>query len=147
MIFRKIRKNVKAISPIIATLLLIAIAVVAALVTYAWVMGYIGTTTNKVGDTIQIQSLSDQNSNSYLTVYVENVGTNPVTFNSPCVYINGQAATGLVMSAGGSFGSSIAPGNTVTFTTTNTITIGIAYTVKVNSEDGTFNSMTYTFTS
>jgi flagellin-like protein len=42
MIFRKIRKNVKAISPIISVLLMIAIAVVASLVVYAWVMGYIG---------------------------------------------------------------------------------------------------------
>ncbi len=61
MNFRKIkrnfRRNTKAISPVIATLLMIAIAVVASLVTYAWVMGYMGFTTDKTGKAIQIQSV------------------------------------------------------------------------------------------
>ena len=55
---RKLRRDTKAISPIIATLLLIAIAVVAALVTYAWVMGYIGFQTSNSGNAVQIQSVS-----------------------------------------------------------------------------------------
>ena len=62
MNFRKIkrnfRRNTKAISPVIATLLMIAIAVVASLVTYAWVMGYMNFTTEKTGKAIQIQSVS-----------------------------------------------------------------------------------------
>ena len=55
---RKFRRNTRAISPVIATLLMIAIAVVASLVTYAWVMGYMSFTTNKTGLAIQIQSVS-----------------------------------------------------------------------------------------
>ena len=141
MIFRKFRKNIKAISPIISTLLLIAIAVVAALVTYAWVMGYIGNTTNKVGDSVQIQSVSDQN--GVLTVYVQNIGQAPVTFNNPCVYVNGTSASSVT--ANPNFGTSIPAGTTVAFTTGVAVGSGSTVTVKVNSADGTFNSMTYTF--
>ena len=58
MNYRKFRKNLKAISPIISVLLMIAIAVVASLVVYAWVMGYIGYQTGKTGDSVVIQSVS-----------------------------------------------------------------------------------------
>lgn len=37
----KIKRSVRAISPIMATLLLIAIVVAASLLAYAWIMGYI----------------------------------------------------------------------------------------------------------
>ena len=65
MIFRKIRKNIKAISPIISMLLMIAIAVVASLVVYAWVMGYIGYQTGKTGDAVQIQSVTFTSTRRY----------------------------------------------------------------------------------
>jgi flagellin-like protein len=42
-------KSKKAISPILATLLLIVIAVAAIVVTYAWVMTYMGSTTQQAG--------------------------------------------------------------------------------------------------
>jgi flagellin-like protein len=42
-------KSKKAISPILATLLLIVIAVAAIVVTYAWIMTYMGSTTQQAG--------------------------------------------------------------------------------------------------
>ncbi len=45
----KILKSRKGISPILATLLLIVIAVAAITVTYAWIMTYMGNTTEKAG--------------------------------------------------------------------------------------------------
>src|SRR5208283_1865404 len=82
MIFRKIRKNIKAISPKISVLLMIAIAVVASLVVYAWVMGYIGYQTGKTGDAVQIQSVSfstDTGTGAYPTgVYLQNVGSTTI---------------------------------------------------------------------
>lgn len=53
---RQIKPSNKAISPIIAVLLLVAIAVVSSLVAYAWIMGYIGGSTTKTSNAIQIQS-------------------------------------------------------------------------------------------
>ena len=58
---RKLRKNIKAISPVLSTLLMIAVAVAASLVTYAWVMGYLNFTTSKVGKSILIQSIASVN--------------------------------------------------------------------------------------
>lgn len=46
---QKIRKARKAISPILATLLLIVIAVAAIVVTYAWIMTYMGNAGQQAG--------------------------------------------------------------------------------------------------
>jgi flagellin-like protein len=46
---RKIFRSKKAISPILATLLLIVIAVAAIVITYAWITTYMGTTTQQAG--------------------------------------------------------------------------------------------------
>lgn len=56
---------------------MIAIAVAAALVAYAWIMGYIGGTTIKAGKAIQIQSYAIDDSGN-LIVYVQNVGVGQV---------------------------------------------------------------------
>ena len=80
---RKFRKNVRAISPVIATLLMIAIAVVASLVTYAWVMGYMNFQTEKTGKAILIQSVTYDGTDTAgdkFTVYVQNVGDSAVQF-------------------------------------------------------------------
>lgn len=82
----KIRKNVKAISPVISVLLMIAVAVVASLVAYAWVMGYMNFQTAKTGQAIQIQATNVDKDND-LIVYVQNVGTGNVKLST--VYING----------------------------------------------------------
>ena len=77
----KFRRSVRAISPIISVLLMIAIAVSAALVAFAWVSGYMDFTTTKVGKSIQIQSISTN------AAYVQNVGDSPVTIAD--VYVDG----------------------------------------------------------
>jgi archaeal type IV pilus assembly protein PilA len=83
----KFKRSIKAISPVIATLLMIAIAVVASLVVYAWVTGYMGNTTSKAGKAIQIQSFATSGSN--LVVYVQNVGQGDVELNrDQSIYIN-----------------------------------------------------------
>jgi archaeal type IV pilus assembly protein PilA len=133
MNFRKIRKNFrrnqKAISPVIATLLMIAIAVVASLVTYAWVMGYMGFTTNKTGLAIQIQSVSQTG-----TVYVQNVGNGAVSFAANCVYVDGIAV-------GGTAQSNIGAGATVQFAVPAFTAGTHSYTIKVTSMDGTFSQI------
>ncbi len=91
---RNFRRDMRAISPVIATLLMIAIAVVASLVTYAWVMGYMSFQTEKTGKAIQIQSVANNTSTGHtLTLYVQNVGDSPVTFTAQSVFINGTLAT------------------------------------------------------
>jgi flagellin-like protein len=84
-------KAVRAVSPIIATLLMIAITVVASLFAYAWVTGYLNFTTNKIGQTIQIQSVSNSDSTGHLQVYVQNVGQGSLRLDPKgSVYVNNK---------------------------------------------------------
>jgi|WetSurMetagenome_2_1015567.scaffolds.fasta_scaffold449397_1 archaeal type IV pilus assembly protein PilA len=140
---RKFRRNIHAISPVIATLLMIAIAVVASLVTYAWVMGYMNFTTEKTGKAIQIQSVSNQTAVNTLTLYVQNVGNSPVTFTAQSVFINGALAA-----SDAATNPTLAAGATKTIVATFAQTAGtVSFTVdlKVTTQDGTFSSMTKTF--
>jgi flagellin-like protein len=137
MKLKRFRKNIKAISPIISVLLMIAVAVVAALVTYAWVMGFIGFTTGKTGKAIQIQSIADNTTGLY--VYVQNVGNAPLTLNSgQCLYVNGTLETAATFADA----MPLAQGATATITYPGTFTSGETLTVKVTTADGTYSQVT-----
>ncbi|MGD0995029.1 MAG: archaellin/type IV pilin N-terminal domain-containing protein [Candidatus Bathyarchaeia archaeon] len=144
MIFRKIRKNVKAISPIISVLLMIAIAVVASLVVYAWVMGYIGYQTGKTGDAVQIQSVvfsGTSPTEKVATVYLQNVGSTTITIvPAQCLYVNGLLDAGATTPT-----TSLAPGTTAIITdpTSGTsLTSGQTVTIKVTTQGGTYSQIT-----
>lgn len=152
---RKFRKEAKAISPVIATLLMIAIAVVASLVTYAWVMGYMNFQTEKTGKAIQIQSVTYDGNVSLtdeddkFTIYVQNVGDSDVTLTS--VYINGALATAAYAPAA----SGDLPATDTATITANTNVSGNSgqladgvqqVTIKVVTADGTFSEVTKQFT-
>jgi archaeal type IV pilus assembly protein PilA len=147
---RKFRRNMRAISPVIATLLMIAIAVVASLVTYAWVMGYMNFTTEKTGKAIQIQSVSYNNNTKVFTVYVQNVGDSDLQFASGSfMYINGALANPQTITAG-TTGSpaTLSQGNTATISgTQTTLLAGVqSVTIKITTLDGTFSQNTQQFT-
>jgi hypothetical protein len=72
--------------------MMIVIAVAGSLVTYAWVMGYLSFTTAKAGRAIQIQSIANDETDTDLLVYVQNVGEGVVTLDptgAALVYVNG----------------------------------------------------------
>ncbi len=135
---KSLRKNKKAVSDVIAVLLMIAIAVAAALIAYAWVMGYLGGTTSKVGKAIQVQSMyySDGITGT-LHVYVQNVGTSPVTLSA--LYINGANGTSLT-----GLPADLPVNNTqvVTADLPSGFNPANAITVKVVCSDGTFMEAT-----
>jgi flagellin-like protein len=145
MKFRKLRKNVKAVSPVLSVLMMIAVAVAASLVTYAWVMGYLSFTTDKVGKAIQIQSIGDVSDE--ITVYVQNVGDSAVTLvDGECVYINGAMQTSATLEGATSGQLTLEKGDTATITTGfSPIDINTPYAVKVVTEDGTFTEASKTF--
>jgi flagellin-like protein len=153
---RKFRRNIRAISPVIATLLMIAIAVVASLVTYAWVMGYMNFTTEKTGKAIQIQSVSNstfrtEDGTSTLTLYIQNVGDSAVIFNDQSIFVNGILIA--PNASLGTPGSTVAAGDTTTISVnytppgTNSTYIPVTFKVdlKATTTDGTFSSQTKTF--
>jgi FlaG/FlaF family flagellin (archaellin) len=130
----KLRRSIKAISPVISVLLMIAIAVVASLVVYAWIMGYIGGNTTKAGKAIQIQSYAPDG-NGNLTIYVQNVGQGTVDLQqNGGVYINDQMYP-ITSSA-----LTIAEGQTVALTVA--LPTDDQITIKVVTADGTFSQTT-----
>ncbi|UCE96098.1 MAG: hypothetical protein JSV51_00345 [Candidatus Bathyarchaeota archaeon] len=67
-------KSKKGISPILATLLLIVIAVAAIVVTYAWVLTFTTSQTERAGEFLSVANLNWSNS-SQIVVDVINSGT------------------------------------------------------------------------
>ncbi len=65
-------KSRKGISPILATLLLIVIAVAAIIITYAWVITFTGSTTNQAGIMLRKDAVYWQLGN--VTLYIRNTG-------------------------------------------------------------------------
>jgi archaeal type IV pilus assembly protein PilA len=135
----KVSKNTHAISPVIATLLMIAIAVVASLVVYAWVSGYMGNQTDKTGHSIVIQSTVANSTGAY--VYVQNVGQGTVQIGT--VYVNGTlTASSNVTPALGTSSANIDEGNTLLLKITDKAYDPTSQiTFKVVTVDGTY--MTY----
>ena len=71
----KILKSKKGISPILATLLLIVIAVAAIVVTYAWVMTFMGAQTGAGGTLLDVENVSWNSTTSTTGIVVRNIGT------------------------------------------------------------------------
>jgi flagellin-like protein len=88
----KIVRSKKGISPILATLLLIVIAVAAVIVTYAWVLTFTTTQTTTAGKMIKFDSAFINATSDSATVYVRNWGTEVVTIDK--IYIDGIDHTG-----------------------------------------------------
>ena len=135
---RKLKKSIKGISPIISTLLLIAIAVVASLVVYLWVMGYLGSKTSTAGDSIMIPSFTS--TNGYLTVYVQNTGQGIVHLTqSGSVYANTTMAQITLENGTASKPSYAIPtGLTVGVVTNYPAVQNDQVTIKVVTAEGTF---------
>ena len=68
-------KSKKAISPILATLLLIVIAVAAIVVTYAWIMTYMGSTAHEAGVMLDVENISWNSTAKTTTIIIKNTGT------------------------------------------------------------------------
>jgi flagellin-like protein len=144
----RIKRSIRAISPVIATLLMIAIAVVASLIVYAWVMGYIGGTTIKASNSMLIQSTS-HSPDSFTVVYVQNVGQGTVQLQqTQSTYINS-----ILRSIRGSDPTISAGMVTLSPETTAALKIYYPYTknekltIKITATDGTFAEYTTTASS
>jgi FlaG/FlaF family flagellin (archaellin) len=131
----RLQRSIRAISPVISVLLMIAIAVAAALVAYAWVMGYIGGTTTKAGKAILIQSQAPGTSG--IDLYVQNVGQSSVTFDpSGSVYIDDELQdTGVTFDK-----TTLAPGETAWIQTSHPW--AQSFKAKIVTTDGTFTEKT-----
>jgi flagellin-like protein len=89
---KNILKSKKGITPVLATLLLIVIAVATVVVTYAWIMVYMSGAGTQAGVMLNIDAVSWP-SNDTIVLYVRNTGTSDATISA--VYI-GTSSTNLI---------------------------------------------------
>lgn len=126
----KVRR--KALSPVIATLLMVAIAVAAAIITYVWAMGLLGGLMGTGGTQTKEQLILEAYNwnGTSLALIFRNVGSTEVKVAA--IYLEG---TSLSPAA-----STVSIANTVSYSlTTGSYTSGAAYTLKViTATGGTF---------
>jgi archaeal type IV pilus assembly protein PilA len=130
--FRKFKKNAKALSPVVASIILIAVTVAVSVVVAAW-MG--GMTIGLMGsaEQVSITNVAFPDA-SNIQVLVQNAGGTQGTINS--AFINGLAAT-----VSTPVGVAKSSQTIITFTNpTNasfTLTPGTSYTIKLITAKGT----------
>jgi flagellin-like protein len=139
----------RGVSPVIATLLLIVIAVAAAVLTYVWVTGYIGRTTStaetgQLQERIKINAVSVTGTTAKtVTASVANIGDLDVSITAAYVLTsNGTTVCGGALTPA----VPLSKGTITDVTVSNscTLTSGKVYIAKVVTSKGT--EATYTFT-
>jgi len=137
----KILKEKRGISTIIAVLLMIVISVAAAVITYIWVMGYLGGTMTKIAQTSEQERIFIDSvgwvDNNTIQVVVRNIGDLTVTLSK--VYVDDVEAKNPT--------DTIEPGKTATLTVdkpSGTWASKTQYTIKVVCEFGGNHIRTWT---
>ena len=124
---KKTLRSQIGISPILATLLLIVIAIAAIIVTYAWVMTFTGKQTQETGVVLSKEDVSWP-TGSTIRVVIKNIGTSNVRITG--VYL-GTSPTNLNLSTTmAPTSATIDAGLTSTFTITYTWTPNTMYYFK-----------------
>ncbi len=129
----KFKVSQRAVSPVIATLLMIAVAVAASIIVYVWSIGLLGTLMGGGGSQTREQLILEAYSwtaGGTLTFTVRNVGSATVTVAS--MYLGGTALT-----TGAALTVSIGSATQIySATPTGTYTSGAAYSLKLVSTTG-----------
>jgi flagellin-like protein len=157
MIRSDLIKERKAISPIIATLLLILIAIAAGVIVYAYVIGFVGGTSNNQAtgaSNISIDSVSGVAGSTAVTAYIRNIGPQSAiitavyivdTTGTPIAggtYIGTQLpSAGLTctsITSATSMACSVAPSATasISLTSVTGLVKGLTYQLKITMSDG-----------
>jgi flagellin-like protein len=133
---KKMLKSKEGISPILATLLLIVIAVAAVIVTYAWVMTFTSSTTSQAGVFLSADAVSWPTNNT-ITLYIRNTGTGDGVIDA--IYV-GTSASNLERQPDVAYSPSNglveAEGGTVTITITYSWTSQVTYYFKIAPKVG-----------
>ena len=143
MNFKKFFKNSKAISPIFATLILIAIAVIAGVVVYMFTSGTLATMTGggtAAQEKVSVQGFSLKATNGALTVYSTSTNGLDVSVSSIIVKDQTGATIGILTptSPATSLGTLTKDGalGTITGTATGSYTVGNTYSVTLTTAKG-----------
>jgi len=119
-LFEKTLRSRKAISPILATLLLVVIAVSAIVITYAWVTTFLTGTTGGAGVLLNKDNVSWNSTAGTITIYVRNTGTSDAVIDA--VYV-GTTSANLVEQTSVSYN----PTSQIAYADGGTVAITVTY--------------------
>jgi archaellum component FlaF (FlaF/FlaG flagellin family) len=135
----KFRKNAKALSPVVASIILIAATIAVSVVVAAWMGGIIGPMGN--AEQASITNVAYLN-NTAVTVTVRNTGNSTVTINSAAIDYSPITFTGPANNA-------ILEGGTQYFVLNNpagAFSVTEQYTIELLTARGNTIASTYTYT-
>jgi len=127
----KLLRSKKGISPILATLLLVVIAVAAIVVTYAWVMMYTGHLTGQAGVILTPANVNFYGNGTKIDIDVQNTGTSDTTIIQ--VYIGTSSSS---MDNQTVTPESLLAGSTQRITVDYSWQLGVTYYFKVLTSTG-----------
>jgi len=148
----------KAVSPVIATLLLILIAVAAAVLVYVWVTGYAssvtGTGAPELQERIKVEAVSYKSDTGDLVVYVRNIGDTTATITN--IYVIEAGSNNVKGTL--SFNVDLTPGDVTSFGTDGSeadneddsvdsvpLDEGVTYIIKVVTKSGVEASLSFSY--
>ncbi len=153
-----IRKSRKGISPIIATVLLILIAIATGVIIYAFATGWVGSRITSSGPSsmisIEATSIKETSStNTYnITLYIRNIGSTKANISG--VYLI-DPSSGNILGANTTSSKfvpsypALNPGEvsevSCNITTTTSLNDGYSYQIKVTTTDGSFATTTVVY--
>jgi len=144
----KMLKSKKGISPILATLLLIVIAVAAIIVTYAWVMTYMGAQTQQAGALITTENVRwygtpTVSAHNRTDINVRNIGTSTVKIVRVYMGTSGSNLVPITAYCTAGINATVDPQKIVTITIqwpissiSATYTVGTTYYFNIATEPG-----------
>jgi len=135
MLTKKLLKSKKAISPILATLLLIVIAVAAIVVTYAWIMTYMSSAGHQAGVRLYKANVSFIQNGTKIKIDVGNSGDSDTSIVK--IYI-GTTTSSLIEqnNTSPSLPTSLNAGSITSITVTCNWTASTTYHFKIVSSTG-----------
>jgi len=130
----KFRVSKKAVSPVIATLLMIAVAVAASVIVYVWSAGLLGTLMGGGGAQVKEQVILEAYdwSTATLTLWFRNVGSSTIKIDK--IYVGGQDQTYTM--ADKELSPKERGSAAISSFTGISVSAGTAYTIKVVTETG-----------
>jgi flagellin-like protein len=142
----KLQRSRKAVSPVLATLLMIAVAVSMSVILFMWSQGFLSSVSEAAHEQQRAQNIVVQSQiaienvrfyesggTKYVEIMIRNVGSTEVTLSN--VYIDNETQATITWDPDTKKAS---PQGTVKATVTYTWTAGETYIIKVTTTVGTF---------
>ena len=127
----------KGISPLIATLLLIAIAVAASVLTYSWVMSMIGSQSAQAQTQVRIDSVKFNSSDAFYPM-LRNTGSTSATMESVGIRTNqaGSSFEYVTLTPASAYAFDVGVARSITVNPTMSLALNTSYIIRVTTTTG-----------